>query len=636
MSKICQLLIAGAFLFASTVQAQPHQTETLPDTLQLEGIIITATKIPVSLRETTRPVLMLDRQEIEQSSGRDLSQLLNQQSGIRVNNVQGTPSGNQSLFLQGAGGEYALILIDGMPVRDPSGVGGVIDIRLLPMYQIERVEILKGNQSALYGTDAVAGVINIISKSDSEKKLETNGSASYGSYNSFNGSVGVNGSFNERINYRLNASRESSDGISAAADPTSEGDFDKDGFSHNSFLGGIDFKPLNRLTISSSLHYSDYDGDYDADAFLDAPNTFQIRMINPSLQARFESESFTVNSSYNFSKTDRLFSHQFGEDEYEGRFHNIDNFTTYRLNSHVNLLGGLNYQTGEMPSFVEGERSHSTSFISPYATVLLKNIRGLSAEIGYRLNSHSEYGENSSFSFSPALRFTQNSKLFASYGTGFKAPTLNELFGPFGPNPDLEPETSSEYRVGLESYFLDQSLKLGAHYFNREIENLIVYTFDPGYINRDREKTKGFDVNADWLISRNAKLGMYYNYLSGETITLDDSGQQVSSDGLIRKPANQIGFYASYRFTDGFLLKIDGEMTGERTDLFFNPDNNFATEEVSLDSYFLLNLYAEYSLLNHQLVLFGAIRNLLNTEFTEVYGFNTMGLHGNGGVRFRF
>jgi len=132
MSKICQLLIAGAFLFASTIQAQPHQTETLPDTLQLEGIIITATKIPVSLRETTRPVLMLDRQEIEQSSGRDLSQLLNQQSGIRVNNVQGTPSGNQSLFLQGAGGEYALILIDGMPVRDPSGVGGVIDIRLLP------------------------------------------------------------------------------------------------------------------------------------------------------------------------------------------------------------------------------------------------------------------------------------------------------------------------------------------------------------------------------------------------------------------------------------------------------------------------------------------------------------------------
>ena len=636
MSKIYLLLLTGAFLCASSIQAQPHQTETLPDTLQLDDIIITATKIPVSMRETTRPVLMIGRQEIEQSSGRDLSQLLNQQSGIRVNNVQGTPSGNQSLFMQGAGGEYALILIDGMPVRDPSGVGGVIDMRLLPMHQIERVEILKGNQSALYGTDAVAGVINIISKSSSEKKFESNGSVSYGSHNSFNGSVGVNGSFNDRVRYRLNTSRESSDGISAAADPTGEGDFENDGFSHQSFYGGIDFKPFNRFTISSSLHYSDYDGDYDADAFVDAPNTFQIKMFNPSLQARFESDRFTINSSYNYSKTDRLFSHQFGKDEYEGQFHNLDNFTTYRLNNYVNLLGGLNYQTGEMPSLVEAENSHSTSFISPYATILVKNLRGLSAEIGYRLNSHSEYGENSSFNISPTFRFTQNMKLFASYGTGFKAPTLNELFGPFGPNPDLEPETSSEYRVGVESYLMDQSLKLSAHFFNREIENLIVYTFDPGYINRDREKTKGFDVSTDWLISRNAKLGMYYNYLSGETITLDESGQQVSSDGLIRKPANLIGFQTSYRFSEGLFVKIDGEIIGERTDLFFNPENNFAAEEVSLDSYFLLNLYAEYSLLNQQLVLFGAIRNLLNTEFSEVYGFNTMGLHGNGGVRFWF
>jgi vitamin B12 transporter len=636
MSKIYQLLIAGVLICASSIQAQPHQTEILPDTLQLDDIIITATKIPVSMRETARPVLMIDRQEIEQSSGRDLSQLLNQQSGIRVNNVQGTPSGNQSLFLQGAGGEYALILIDGMPVRDPSGVGGVIDMRLLPKHQIERVEVLKGNQSALYGTDAVAGVINIISKSSSEKKFESNGTVSYGSYNSFNGSVGVNGSLNDRVSYRLNTSRESSEGISAAADPTGEDNFESDGFSHQSFYGGIDFKPFNRFTISSSLHYSDYDGDYDADAFLDAPNSFQIKMFNPSLQARFQSERFTVNSSYNYSKTDRLFSHQFGEDEYEGRFHNLDNFTTYRLNNYLNLLGGLNYQTGEMPSLVEGENSHRTSFISPYATILVRNLYGLSAEIGYRLNSHSEYGENSSFNFSPSYRLAENTKLFASYGTGFKAPTLNELFGPFGPNPDLEPEKSSEYRFGIESYFMDQSLKLSAHYFNREIENLIVFTFDPGYINRDREKTEGFDVNADWLISRNAKLGLYYNYLTGETITLDDAGNQVTSDGLIRKPANQIGFHASYRFSDAIFMKIDGEMTGERTDLFFNPENNFAAEEVSLDSFFLLNLYAEYSLLNQQLVLFVTIRNLLNTEFTEVYGFNTMGIHGNGGVRFRF
>jgi vitamin B12 transporter len=621
-------LLSAPALFA---QSSPAIT----DTLQLDDIIITGTKIPVSLRETTRPVVIINRNEIEQSTARDFSQLLNSQSGIRVNNSQGTPSGNQSLFMQGAGGEYSLILIDGMAVKDPSGVGGAIDLRLLPLNNIERIEILKGNQSALYGSEALAGVINIITKNGSANLIQTEGQISYGAFNTFKGTLGLNGSLSDRLMYYVSYNHESGDGISAAADPSGTGTFENDGFQHNSFYGKLTIQPTERLSITPFIHVTSFDGDFDADAFTDAQNTFTLNMFNPGALMLFESGDVRISGNYGYTYTDRLFLSQFGEFTYEGKFHNGDVFGSYGLSRFITILAGVNVQTGMLPAtFVTEEVS--ASFASPYTTLLVRNIRGLSIEAGYRLNNHSEYGSNSTFSLSPSYTINDWLKLHASFGSGFKAPTLNELFGPFGPNPNLDPESSSELRFGAESYFIRRSLKLEAHYFRRDIKNLIVYTFDPGYINRDREKTNGFELAMNWIVSPAFTFGAHYNYLSGKTITLDGTGNRVSADGLIRKPKHLAGFYGSYRFGKGLFLQLDGEFVGDRTDLFFNPENHFSPEDVILDSYFLLNGYVEFSFFDQSLSLFASIRNLLNMDFTEVYGFDTMRLHANTGLRFRF
>lgn len=633
MSKIFTITILTVFLSASVIQAE--STPSVADTLQLDEILITGTKIPMSLRETTRPVVIINRQEIERSSARDFSQLLNMQSGIRVNNSQGTPSGNQSLFMQGAGGEYTLILIDGMAIKDPSGVGGAIDLRLLPLSNIERIEILKGNHSTLYGTDALAGVINIITKNGSSDLLQTNGRISYGSFNTFNGTLGVNGSLGSRVRYYTGYNRESSDGISAAADPSGTGSFENDGFQLDSFYGKVTLQPTESFSITPYLKYSSYDGDYDADAFMDAPNTFSLQLFNPGAQFLFDKGSLHLNGNYSYTYTERFFSSQFGENEFEGKFHNADLFGSRRVSQNFTILAGVNVQNGNLPA-TDFSEEVSASFASPYATVLLSNIHGLSTEAGFRLNHHSEYGSNSTFSLSPSYSFKDILKVSASYSTGFKAPTLNELFGPFGPNPDLDPETSSEIRFGVESYLMNRSLKLETHYFKRNIENLIVFTFDPGYINRDREETKGFELAANWIVTPAFTFGGHYNYLWGETITLDTTGNRQSGDGLIRKPKHLVGFFGMYRFNNGIFIQLDGELVGERTDLFFNAANNFAAEDVILDSYFMLNAYAEYSLFDQSLAFFMNVRNLLNSEFTEVYGFNTMGLHTNAGLRFRF
>ena len=602
------------------------------DSIELDQIVITASKIPLSLRETTKPVLIIDRQEIEQNGSRNLGQLLHQQSGIRINDAFGSPANAQMMFMQGASGPYTLILVDGLPVTDPSGTGGTYDLRLLPLNNVERIEILQGSQSTLYGTDAIAGVVNILTRSGNEGLVNGSGQLSYGSYHSMHASAAVNGTIDRKHSYTLNFKRESSNGFSAAADPDNAGTFGDDGFRSNSFYGKAEISVTDGLTVSPFFHYNDFDGDYDAGAFQDADNAYSLKMINTGFQTAFRRAGLNVNGGYNLTSTERGFSDQFGDSSFEGVFHNADLFGSYAISPWLSVLGGFHLQQSIIPASV-GAEELSARIASPYATLYVKGLHGFSTELGYRLNSHSEYGNNATYSFAPAYHVTENVKLFGSVTTGFKVPTLNELFGPFGANPGLDPETSRYASVGVETYLMQQSLKLRAQYFSREIDDVIVYTFTEGFINRDRQSDSGMELSANWIAAENIRIGGYYNYTDGELITIDDSGEEMRRNNLLRRPAHSFGLHLGVNVTEHLLVRIDGEYNGERTDLFFNPENNFAGEEVTLDPYTLVNLYTEYRLPTLRAAVFADVRNLLDTGFAEVYGFNTAGFTIKGGVR---
>ena len=634
MSKILSLIL-GLLFFTSAIQAQSVQSQqAVSDSLELDRIVITASKIPLSQRETTKPVIIIDRQEIERNAGRDLSQILNQQSGIRVNDSYGAPSNGRILYMQGAAAQNTLILVDGLPINDPSGVGGLFDLRLLPTNNLERIEVIKGSQSTLYGTDAIAGVINLITRSGDENRISGTGRISYGSYNTFNGNIGISGSAGERVRYSLNYNRESSEGFSAAEDQNNTGTFGDDGYSLDAFYGKIDLQLANNFTISPFINISQNDGDFDGGAFTDAENEYSLGLFNPGIQTQFNNGNLRVNGGYNFTRTERSFVSQFGENEFEGQFHNADLFGNYSFNNNLQLLAGFNFQDFTIP--VDGDDDRNAQIVSPYATLYLKNISGFSTELGYRLNNHSEYGNNSTFSFAPAYMITEQIKLFASATTGFKTPTLDELFGPFGANPDLDPQRSLYFNAGVEAYMLSQSLKLSAQYFNREVDDLIVYTFDQGYINRDRQNDSGVELTADWIINSRVTAGAWYNFVEGEITTLNAQGEVEQVDNLIRRPTHSFGLNAGVSVTDQLYVRVDGEYNGERSDLYFNPANNFAQEDVTLDAYTLVNLYAEYSLPQYGVSIFADVKNLLNSDFTEVYGFNTTGTAVKGGVRVRF
>ncbi len=632
MSKRITLLFVG-LLCSLSVNAQQEQQVT--DSLQLDKITVTASKIPQTMRETTKPVLIIDEKTIEQSAGKDLAQLLNEQSGIIINNANSTPGSTKGVYIQGATTKYALVLIDGIPVSDPSGVGGALDFRMLPLNYVERIEVVKGSQSTLYGSDAVAGVINIITKKSSDKPFSTTASASYGSYNTFEGDVGINGQIGESTSYVVNFTRESTEGLSAAEDQSGSAGFDKDGFNQNTVFAKVGYSLLENLNISPFINYSTNKGDFDADAFTDGANTFDLTLLNPGLRIDYATGKIKLNAGYNFTSMASRNVTTFGENVYEGTVHNLDVFGTYRISDHIQALVGTAVEHFTLPSNTSSGEEEKAQLVSPYATVFLKDYHGLNVELGYRINTHSEYGTNSTFSFAPSFNISEQLKVMTSIGTGFKVPTLSELYGPFGANPDLDPEKSLTFDIGAVAYLAENQLKLEAHYFNRSVDDVIIYSFPGGYINRDRQDDHGIEIETNWLINEFITAGAFYNYLYGKITEEDISGNETSSYNLIRRPKHSVGAKMNLNLTKNLSVSLNGTFMGERTDLFFDP-TTYVSSEVELDPYFLFNLYAEYKLSDGMFTAFADLKNLLNADFYEVYGYNTLGFNVRSGLRFNF
>ncbi|WP_431212277.1 TonB-dependent receptor [Puia sp. P3] len=236
MSKrhsILFLLLAGS----PAVYAQSTRDSTVR---QLDQVVVTATKSPKKLSETGKVITVVSREEIEHSSGKDLSQILNEQTGIIVNGSTSNPGKDKTIFLRGASDKYTLILLDGVPLNDPSQTGGQYDIRLIPVSQVDRIEILKGSQSTLYGSNAVAGVINIITRKGASGETTGHGTVSYGTYNTLKGSADLERK-GKVFDYDLNYQYINTDGISEAKDTTGKAGFPKNGYSLQSFQSGLVF-----------------------------------------------------------------------------------------------------------------------------------------------------------------------------------------------------------------------------------------------------------------------------------------------------------------------------------------------------------------------------------------------------------
>ncbi len=231
----------------------------------------------------------------------------------------------------------------------------------------------------------------------------------------------------------------------------------------------------------------------------------------------------------------------------------------------------------------------------------------------------------------PSYLFAKRVKLFFNYSTGFKAPTLSELYGQFGHNENLKPEESNSIESGIQ-FLPANKISARVTFFKRDIKDAIVYTFAGGYINQNRQKDHGIETEASVDLFKDLSLRAFYAFVDGKITDKTTTGKDTVYFNLIRRPKHSFGLSLGYQVTSELYLSTHLSAYSKRVDLFYNPANFYAAEEVKLQSYVLLDLYAEYKLWKDKLKLFADAKNITNSRYTEVYGYSTPGFNVIGGL----
>lgn len=624
MKKTC--FVVTAMIISSHLTAQD-------DTLarSLNEVVVTATRFPKKNSETGKVVTIISKEQLERAGGKDLSQILNEQAGIIVNGANSNPGKDKSVFLRGARTLYTVILINGVPVNDPTGIGGAFDLRMLPVEQVEKIEILKGAQSTLYGADAVAGVINIITKKGSGRPANFYGGFSAGNYNTIKAHAGLSGEL-EGSSYNITFAHHDTKGVPEAKDTSGMKTFPKNGMLNNAVSIDFDGRVAKGLHVKPFFRYSYFSGTYSDGAFAPARNRYRGTLLTGGSQVNYSFAQGSVTGVLSYDEVGRTYIRSFGTTPFDGSKTTAEVYGHYNLGKHVQALGGFRHDHFLMKQPSASVIDTGLSISSPYLSFFLKDINGFNLELGARYNDHSQYGDNFTYSINPSFLFRKKVKVFANYGTAFKAPAISELFGQYGANPNLRPEKSGEFEAGFQSALLKGAFELRVAYFNRKIRNVIVYDANFTYTNYDEQHDHGIEIEPVIYVNKDITIKMFYAFVDGK-VSANIGGKDTTYHNLVRRPKHNLGIHVSYQVTPALFVSTHFNYFGKRDDLFYNS-TTYSNDAVKLKSYSLWDLYTEYSIAKKKMKLFAQVNNILDTDYYEVYGFSTLGTNFTGGFRF--
>lgn len=609
---------------------------------QLQELVISDTKFAQSKEKSGKVITKISAEELQKKSGQSLATVLSSVAGVEINGNQSANGKNLGYYIRGGKNQQVLVLIDGNPVTDASGISFEYDLRLLPVDQVESIEIMKGAASTLYGTGAATAVINIILKKSSKKPLQANAYLNIGSNNTstnskyngqdFNQGFSVNGTV-KKVNYLASINSTESDGMSQIAAPENQ-TYENDRFSRVNYMSKIGFKASEKLTLDFFGNYdvlkNDYDFSFDNTGFndtdLNKSNTEQFR-FGFSPKYKYNRGEFVINSS--FTKLQRDYS-EFNSwtsvienSLYESRGINLDAFNKYKVTNDFFLVTGVNYQFYDMfsetPYANISRESTKFNMIDPYLTGVYTSKFGLNINAGARLNVHSEYGNQVVYNINPSFSFGKEVpvKLLASYSTAYVTPSLYQLYSEFG-NTKLTPEKNATIEAGFEVGLLNKKLIFNAVAFHREQNNSFGFyfdnvTFDSYYINIEGiNKAKGVETELSYTLNSKFKLNANY------TFTQVDK----NLDRLI--PKHKANASVDYFASERLFFNVNYQYLDGRKDVYFDG-NTFGTASVKLGSYQLVNALVKYELIKNRLSIFGAATNILNEDFTENIGYSTRG-----------
>ena len=629
--------ISAAFALITSCAMAQEQDSTKVN--QLKEVVVSDTKFAQSKEKSGKVIEVITAQDLEKKSGQSLATVLSQVAGVEINGNQSANGKNLGYYIRGGKNRQVLILIDGIPVTDASGISFEYDLRLLPVEQVEKIEIMKGAASTLYGTGAATGVINITLKKSAKKDIQGNAYVNIGSNNTadnhkyngqdFNQGLSVNGNF-KKVNYFAGFNSTETKGMSQIAGDN----YEPDSFSRQNLLAKVGFKATDRLSLDFFGNYdkikNDYDLTFDNTGFNDTPanvtTSKQIR-FGFSPKYKYNKGEFVLNSGFTKITRDykelNTFSNTMDYSVYDSRSIVVDGFNKYNFSKQLFMVLGANYQFNDMKSQTPfssiAQENTKFNIIDGYTTVVYNSNFGLNINAGARLDNHSAYGNNFVYNVNPSYNFKTSFplKVLASYSTAYITPSLYQLYSQYG-NANLTPEKNSTLEAGFETELFNKKVKLNAVAFFRNQTNAIDFyfnltTFAAYYINVNGE-TKANGVETSLNVAVTSKLQLNGNY----TFTQVDE----ALDRLIPKHKANAGL--DFQATSRTLFSVNYQYFDARNDAFFDG-NTFGVVTTKLGSYQLVNATAKYELIKSRLTIFGAATNIFNEEFVENVGYSTRG-----------
>jgi vitamin B12 transporter len=638
-----KFLLLTAVVISSQLSAQQDSAKNL------DPVVVTATKTAVKQSQTGKVVSVIDQATLRRSVGRTVPEILNNEAGMYItgaNNVLGT---NQDNYLRGAATGNTLILVDGVPVGDPSYINNSFDLNSINTAQIERIEILKGAQSTLWGSDAVAGVVNIITKKGGKSGIRPVLGFSYGSYRTARITAGINGEL-KKFSYNLNYNQTRSRGFSSAHDSTGGGNFDNDGFRQHNFQANLSYRFSPALSIQAMTNYGNYRSELDAGAFADdrdytglnknlvntvglvytVKNT-SIHLTNTFVDAR-RSVDDDSGSIGGFSKFSRAM--------YQGRSVATELYANTRFTSHLSLVTGAQHMAqhtsqhflslssfGPFESDLPGKLARITNY-SVYASLLLASIHGFNAELGSRFNNHSIYGNNATYSFNPSLNINEKLRAFLNISSAFKVPSLYQLYSEYG-NLDLQPEKSNNYEAGVQWLSKEKRNSIRVVGFKRDIRQLIVFYTDPvtyagKYLNRDRQHDYGMELEASLALANEGSWVTNISWVDGR-----GKAEGVKVRNLYRRPNFSFNSSVNLHPLKKLTLTPAIRFIGSRL------KGEYDAGPGRMPAYYTVDLYSAYQF-TRPLRAFVDLRNITNQEYFDVVGYNSRRFNFMAGLQLEF
>ncbi len=577
-----------------------------PTTLQ--PIVVTPSRGAEATGEALADITVITREDIEREQPQSVLDLLRARAGIDVSRNGGLGS-LSTVFMRGTESDHVLVLVDG--VRAASSTAGIFAFQHLNPAQIERIEIVRGPRSTLYGSDAIGGVIQIFTR----KLNGPSAAIEAGSYDTYRAEAGYGGG--ERLRYSVNGAYVDSDGFSATnPDVDFSFDPDDDGYEEASVTASLDARLAEHASFSLRGWHSDGAIEFDRGVSDTQNDTANLGLSFKALPAWRQSFDF---------------GYAFDRDVTEGEF--PSNVTTRRLTANWqhnfafgdsrHFIAGVDYYRDQGESLGDFAFDDSINDTGAYGNLRLA-FGANDLQIGGRYDEHSEFGGESTGQIALGRQFTNGIRAFAAFGTAFKAPTLNDLFFPGSGNPNLDPEHSRTGELALSYQNQDASLRMSANAFYTEVDDLIESVFvGPGpfdFLNRNVAEATimGLEFSLDWTFAK--------DWLTTTALTLQDARDDTDGTELLRRPDEKVAFGLTRLVGQDGSITVEGLLSSERSDFS-------GLETVELPGYGLVNLSLQYPLLAG-LFAEARVENLLDKDYELASGFNTPGLSGYLGLRY--